>query len=261
MKLQKIIKNALNMEYNRAILAKKVQFNSLLKTYSQEYPNIPDLNTSKFWDNLNEDYKITKKDNPIAFHRFTIFKKLINTSKKVLNIGVGAGILEEFISKNNALKQNWFGIDIAPNSIKRLRKKYPNATLKIAKIQKIPFKDNFFYYVIASEILEHIVPSEIFQALSEVNRVLEKGGIFIVSVPLNEGLENMVKKGENPNAHVRVYTPELIEAELQLAGFKVKRHILIYAFPNYYWIKSFIVKYILSGNRKPNNMIVLAVKL
>ena len=78
-------------------------------------------------------------------------------------------------------------------------------------------------------------------------------------MPLNEGLEEMIKQGKNPNAHVRIYTPDLIRAEIEIAGFKILKQKLLFAFNKYYLLKSFLVKF-LPGFRQPNGIIIIAQK-
>lgn len=90
--------------------------------------------------------------------------------------------------------------------------------------------------------------------------MLKPKGLFITTVPFNERLELMIMKGNNPNAHVRVYTPELIIAELEISGFQIIWKKELYAFPNFYFLKTFISKYIIPGIRRPNNIILLSVK-
>jgi len=131
---------------------------------------------------------------------------------------------------------------------------------KKSNILKIPFEEGYFDVVIVLEVLEHIPPSKTFLALTELKRVMKKGATLIVSVPLNEGLKEMVNKGINPNGHVRVYAPELIVAELKIARFKVKRKIFLFAFKEMYFIKKLLQKSILRKRWKPNNIIIFANK-
>jgi len=79
-------------------------------------------------------------------------------------------------------------------------------------------------------------------------------------VPLNEGLEAMISKGKNPNAHVRIYTPELIKAELEINGFKILKVKKLFAFHNLYKLKTFIAKYLLRKKSHYNNIIIFAQK-
>ena len=56
----------------------------------------------------------------------------------------------------------------------------------IGSVTKLPFPDNTFDYVICFETLEHT--DNPFKAMSEINRVLKKGGMFIGSTPFNQEL-------------------------------------------------------------------------
>ncbi len=123
---------------------------------------------------------------------------------------------------------------------------------------KLP--SDHFDYAIAIEVLEHIPPCNTLQALSEIKRVMKPGGYLIASVPLNEGLEEMITRGENPNAHVRVYTPDLIEGELRIAGFTIQDEKQLIAFHKWYGVKTILAKYVMFRKFKPNNIIILAQK-
>ncbi len=70
----------------------------------------------------------------------------------------------------------------------------------------------------------------------------------------------MISRGENPNAHVRIYTPDLIKAELRIAGFKILKEKRLYAFHNFYGLKTLIAKHLLPRKFNQNNIIVLAQK-
>lgn len=56
-----------------------------------------------------------------------------------------------------------------------------NEILLIADATNLPFKNNFFDRIIASEVLEHI-PDDM-KALNEMYRVLKPGGVIMVTVP------------------------------------------------------------------------------
>jgi len=52
-----------------------------------------------------------------------------------------------------------------------------------ADVRKLPFKDNYADYIIASEILEHMPLKDLNNTLREWVRVLKKGGKMIITVP------------------------------------------------------------------------------
>jgi len=254
--------DAFKVEKWRSELASSGKYKKLLTTYSGRFPRIPNLNTPKMWDILNDrDY--TDKKQYMNYHKLTLISKEIkNKNIKVLNAACGAGDLEHFVfDKQNKHKLNWYGIDISQKSIKSCKSKFKNARFDTGNVKKMKFKDKSFDIIAALEILEHISPRDTFGVLNEFGRILKNKGMIIVSIPLNEGLEEMIQKGNNPNAHVRIYTPELIKAELTIAGFTVKKEEYLFAFSNYYRIKSLIAKYILKNIRKPNSMIIFARKL
>lgn len=198
--------------------------------------------------------------NPMLKDRLrTVVKMIEGDNLSILNVGFGSANLENiFFSQKKTF--NWYGIDISRFSVKNASKKYPQGNFEVGNINSIKSKDNYFNYVVGLEILEHIKPSFTFKALGEMHRVLKRGGKLIISVPLNEKLEEMVSRNKNPNAHVRVYSPSLVKAELKISGFKILRDKRLFAFHNYYTIKTFIAKHLLPWKFKPNNIIVLAQK-
>jgi ubiquinone/menaquinone biosynthesis C-methylase UbiE len=255
------LKNPFEVEKLRSELADKGNYKELVKTYESKYPEIKDLNTPKFWDLLNKRKHVSKKSNPIAYDRLKRVADLIEDNSSVLNTGAGSGDLENLMfNKLKMTNLDWHSIDISSKSIKTLQKKFPNANLKVGDIKNIKLKKKFFDYVILMEILEHIKPSETFKALKEVRRVLKSNGTLIVTIPLNEGLELMARQGINPNAHVRVYTTELISAELQISKFKIIQKKFLYAFEKHYDFKTFIAS-LIPGIRKPNNLILICKKV
>lgn len=255
-------KNPFEIEKVRASLANQNKLQELITTYSQKYPEIPDHNTAKKWDYLNIEARDLLGKNPMESDRIKIIADLIKGQNiSVINIGFGSASLEKYlVSKKSFQKYKWKGIDISPESVASAKKSVPAGTFSIGNILDIKAKDNTYDYAISMEVLEHIPPSSIFQALLEIHRIIKPGGFFICSVPLNEGLEEMVARGENPNAHVRMYTPKLIKTELEIANFIVSKDIELYAFHQHYRIKSLIAKNIFKQKYAPNNIIILSQK-
>lgn len=251
---------AFQVENERASLAEKKDFKKLLKTYSKSLPEIKDFNTPRLWDTLNT--KGIRGKNPMDDDRVTIVNRLIKGKKiKVLNIGFGSASLEKkFFSRNHKENIDWNGIDISFASVKKARNEVSQVTFMLGNILRLTHEDESFDYVVSLEVLEHIQPRNTFHALREIFRVIKPGKYFIVSVPLNEELEKMLTKGNNPNAHVRVYTPDLIKAELEIVGFKILKKKMLFAFHNFYRFKTLIATYILSKKFNPNNVIILAQK-
>jgi ubiquinone/menaquinone biosynthesis C-methylase UbiE len=259
--MKKDTSKAFALEEERAKLASSGNFKDLKKTYKKKYPQIPNLNTAVFWDRLN-DREFTDHKHFMAYDKLLkVASGIKDENIRLLNVACGMGDLEHFVFNiQKKSKLDWYGMDISTRSIKSCKKIFKNAKFSVGDARKLKFNDKYFGIVTALEILEHISPKNTFKVLKEIKRVLKKDGLLIVSVPLNEGLMQMIKKGENPNAHVRVYTPELIKAELKISGFSIEKIQFLYAFKNLYKIKTLLVKTVLKGYRKPNGIIIFARK-
>jgi SAM-dependent methyltransferase len=105
---------------------------------------------------------------------------------------------------------------------------YPDYTIDL-DILKMPFEDNKFDLLICNHVLEHI-PDDM-AAMKEIQRVLKKGGIAVLQVPLAYGLETtaenpaVVSEAEREEKygqydHVRLYGLDYSK-RLEKTGFKV----------------------------------------
>ncbi|MBW2082868.1 MAG: methyltransferase domain-containing protein [Deltaproteobacteria bacterium] len=112
-----------------------------------------------------------------------ISQKAKNTRPKVLNIGAGNGYFELRCKK---LGWEVYCLDPDENTILRLRHRGIRAFN--GYIEDMPFKNVFFDFVIASEVLEHLTVNQRKQALNEVHRVMGPGAWFLGSVPYKEEL-------------------------------------------------------------------------
>ncbi|WP_379966020.1 class I SAM-dependent methyltransferase [Epilithonimonas sp. UC225_85] len=95
-------------------------------------------------------------------------------------------------------------------------------------ITEIPVEDNYFDSIFCYHILEHIEQDK--KAISELYRVLKKGGKAFVQTPFKEGdiFENPDFKTEEQRLehfgqkdHVRIYSVSGLEKRLLEAGFEV----------------------------------------
>ncbi len=76
---------------------------------------------------------------------------------------------------------NYIGMDIDINVLKKVSQDLPNASLIGASGSRAPFRDESFDLIICTEVLEHLRnPKEM---VSEISRVLTRGGKAIISIP------------------------------------------------------------------------------
>ena len=103
-------------------------------------------------------------------------------NKRVLDIGcfIGYGETPIYPQANEII-----AIDSDSNAIKFARKnrKFQNVKFKDVDARKLPFSNETFDIIIASQVIEHIHPDEVSNFLEEVKRVLKKEGLFFIVTP------------------------------------------------------------------------------
>lgn len=123
------------------------------------------------------------------------------TSGRVLEIGTGSGYGVEVIAPTSSefvtIDKFESSVDLTP---------YPNAKFVKANVPPLPFEDESFDCVISFQVIEHIKDDAKF--ISEVHRVLKKGGRVIISTPNIE-----MSLTRNP-WHIREYTASEFSALL-----------------------------------------------
>jgi len=250
--------NLFEVEKLRNKFANNRNFKKFKDSYKKMVANEKDLNTAKFWNKLNYQSRNNLIMSPIYKDKINLVARMTRNNRgNLLDVGFGSAEIERLLQ---GLKFNLFGIDIAPDSVRQAAKEI-DGTYKIGNIYKIPFINKSMDIVLALDILEHLPTNKTFAAYSELFRVLKTNGKLIISVPLNEGLEEMLKRGENPNGHLRVYTPSVLKTELMLSGFKVLEEHYLYAFRTHYFLKKLFVACFPIKIRQPNLMVVLAQEL
>lgn len=232
--------NVFDVDVYRQELAASGKLSELLESYNGGYPEISNISTAEKWDNLSDFDCIPE----IRLKRLERVVELIETNKKILDIGVGWGDIVPILSKHKKTV-NYTGIDFSAEIVKKLQDKYPDQKFINNTVDTL---DDNYDYVLVLEVIEHIVPSKIFDFLKYVRKVLRDKGTLIVTVPLNEDLRiNTFVCGEcgsfvNRMGHVRGYSFDLIKTELEIAGFLVTYSELIYE--GYYGFKGAIKRFL-----------------
>tara|TARA_Y100000590_G_scaffold450973_1_gene591554 strand:- start:11 stop:694 length:684 start_codon:yes stop_codon:yes gene_type:complete len=122
---------------------------------------------------------------------------------------------------------------------------------------RLPFHDNTFDRIIASEVLEHIHNDE--DALDELYRVLKPHGILAITVPsyLPEkicwGLSDEYHAPIEVGGHVRIYKKRELETKISAAGLVPMDFHRAHALHSpYWWIKCVV------GTKNNQNRLVKA---
>ena len=171
-----------------------------------------------------------------------ILKSLPQVSEKAvgLEVGLAGGVLALLLKRVLRLKL-LYSLE-HPVATKAYTKKFlekvetNNIILKPVDLRKFPYpwKDNFFDFIIFSEVMEHLIPSDIPDVIKELKRILRKGGILIITTPNISSLLKRVNLvlGKNPIefdlklhegatfGHIREYTMEETVSILRMQDLK-----------------------------------------
>ncbi len=133
-----------------------------------------------FYEELADGW-YTASDHPIALLRAENAVRVpwiiseIGKNKTVLDIGCGAGILTNALSKEG---HTVYGIDLSPSSLE-VAKRYDmtkKVSYAVANAYALPFENEMFNVVCAMDVLEHVEEPSLL--ISEASRVLKPGGLF-----------------------------------------------------------------------------------
>lgn len=126
------------------------------------------------------------------------FARQFVADKVVLDAACGEGYGSDILARDAA---KVYGIDISEESIIHAKNKYDNKRIsyQVASVCELPFDTDSFDVVVSFETLEHIDEASQLQFLQEIQRVLKKDGILVISTPNHRVYK---QRGEN-HFHVR----------------------------------------------------------
>jgi len=185
----------------------------------------------------------------LRVRQFIISQVSKNTSE-ILDVGCGtAWVAEEFLKKNKKV----YSLDISSLNPEKAIEKFPNKNHSgiTADSFSLPFKDESFSCVIASEIIEHVVDPQKF--ITELFRVVKKDGQLIITTPYKEKIRYYLcihcNQMTPANAHLHSFDEQKLESfysKKDLLEFKwhtfgnrylifLRTHVLLQLLPFHLW--------------------------
>ena len=154
------------------------------------------MSNSSEW---NDDFTQVIESWPARLYRAICRKRskihsycVITPEKTVLDVGCATGSGLKFLREIGF--QNLYGIDLDSYLLKIV----PKSLAKLCKgsVEKMPFEDESFDYILCQNILHHLTSlNEYSIASDEMFRVLKPGGIIFISEPARYGFYRYLKKG------------------------------------------------------------------
>lgn len=173
-----------------------------------------------------------------------LIPKIKSTKSIGLEVGLAGGILAFLLKKRYSLNK-LYAIE-HPVASKKYTKVFLDKLKKNSIIlesvdlhkDKLPWPDNFFNYVVFSEVVEHLIPSDIPNVIKEINRVVKKNGWVFITTPNVASLLKRINLlfGKNPiefdlflhegatYGHIREYTMDELLTIVKAGGFNVENN-------------------------------------
>lgn len=179
---------------------------------------------------------------------FETFTKIINDTysekcpQNVLELGTYHWSLLDI---ERFKKSRRVGVDLKiPESVRKLLAKH---YLIEVNINNLPFKNDEFDCIVSCSVFEH--DKYFWKSLTEVRRVLKKGGLFIVGVPIYMQLKTDIFKttltykrhGLSYDADFYRFSEQAVR-EVFFEGFEIKYTELVRKYPNPYLVVGGIKK-------------------
>jgi SAM-dependent methyltransferase len=121
-------------------------------------------------------------------------------TRRVLDVGCGAGERLASFEQMGARPGNLFGVDLIPERISAARQSYPRIRFEVVNAEALPFEDEAFDLVTVFTVLTSILDRRMAANISrEINRVLVPGGAvllydFRIRNPLNRHVRGLSRR-------------------------------------------------------------------
>ncbi len=147
------------------------------------------IETKDYWNRVAD-----KKVFSTPF-QIEIFSKYVDKNMKILDVGCGYGRTLKELYDNGY--RNLIGIDFSSKMIERANSSYPEISFKISEGNKLYFEDNSIDCVILLAVLTCITnEDDQYQLISEIHRILKKGGILYINDFLINDSDMYIKRYE-----------------------------------------------------------------
>lgn len=166
---------------------------------------------------LNKDVDVVApgKDHYVCLE----FSKSFIVGKDLLNVGSWIGNYERLIE---SFPRKLTSLEVEKEALEVAREAGIKSRLVHGSILSAPFPDGSFDVVTMWAVLEHLPEGTENTALSEINRVLKKGGRLFLSTPNYHWLNNILDPAYFLVNH-RHYREPVLASLLEDNGFKVEK--------------------------------------
>jgi ubiquinone/menaquinone biosynthesis C-methylase UbiE len=130
--------------------------------------------TAEPWDKHASSYDQERIGDPVYMSCTREAARLTGTGELLLNAGCGTGLGMEYLNHRQIV-----ALDFSIESLKLLRRKYPDAMLVCGDVHNLPFKPDTFDTVLCANTLQHLRGDQRAEGFAEVMRMAPR---IVISV-------------------------------------------------------------------------------
>jgi SAM-dependent methyltransferase len=190
-------------------------------TPSASFEDYKQLNNSTWEERKHNEDNPFWESKEAQFSRFYAFTKGLdfNKDKTVLDVGCGFADFVDYCKEKNVKMQSYVGVDIVEEIVEKAKEKHPDLEIQLRDIQKEPFPENSFDFVIASGIFafEHTDWDQ--YVIEMCKNMLNTCKIGVGINFIKEGIEVNGFHGDNENRIVNLLKENVTKKVNSLTGY------------------------------------------
>jgi SAM-dependent methyltransferase len=148
-----------------------------LSDCQSSYDRIAEEYTARIADEL--------KDKPLDRMLLDEFAARVNGTGRVCDLGCGPGHVARYLHDRGV---DIFGLDLSPGMLEQARKLNPNIEFRRGNLLALDAEDGAWAAIVAFYSIVHIPRADILQALREMHRALQPGGLLFLAFHLGDGV-------------------------------------------------------------------------
>lgn len=145
------------------------------------------------YNKIADDYFEDHKDDTWDDDHLSIFTEKLAPGSVVLDLGCGPGVESRKLNEKGLTVH---GLDLSGELLAIAKKQTPEATfIEGSMLDPLPYDNDFFDGVFAKASLLHVPKKEIDFVMSEILRVLKKGGYLHLALKQGDGEKETTENG------------------------------------------------------------------